>query len=168
MAGQSEKVSRRELQETIEKQQEQINRYETRLRDLVRAYKGLTKEKEALEKSLNAISAKKSEENVEKNLSPNVAGNGGDSELEDKINPNELKTLQAQVMLICCFKPSLFCQSYNFQVQTLTASLSTVSSEKSRLELHFQEYKKKSVNEKRGYLSTIETLQQELQTVKVT
>ncbi len=38
-----------------------MSRYETRLRDVVRAYKGLAKEKEALEKSLAALSGKKDE-----------------------------------------------------------------------------------------------------------
>jgi hypothetical protein len=66
MSAQGEKVSRRELQETIDRQTEQLSRYETRLRDLVRAYKGLTKEKEALEKSLSAISSQKKEANAKK------------------------------------------------------------------------------------------------------
>ena len=47
---------RRELLETVETQKETISKYETRLRDLVRAYKGLAKEKEALEATLKAIS----------------------------------------------------------------------------------------------------------------
>jgi hypothetical protein len=38
-----------------------LSRYETRLRDVVRAYKGLAKEKEALEKSLAALSGQKDE-----------------------------------------------------------------------------------------------------------
>ena len=41
--------------ETIESQKETISKYESRLRDLVRAYKGVVKEKDALQKSLSAI-----------------------------------------------------------------------------------------------------------------
>ena len=50
-----EKQSRRELVDTIEEQKEKISKYENRLRDMIRAYKGLTKEKEALENSLKSL-----------------------------------------------------------------------------------------------------------------
>lgn len=82
MAAQGEKVSRRELQETIDRQSEQLSRYETRLRDLVRAYKGLTKEKEALEKSLSAISTQKKDANSRKNVSDGRDENGSESDAE--------------------------------------------------------------------------------------
>ena len=45
-----------ELTELVESQREQLRRYEARLRDLVRAYKSLQKEKEALEASVKALS----------------------------------------------------------------------------------------------------------------
>ena len=48
--------------EVISQQKEQISRYETRLKDVVRAYKGLVKEKETLEASLKAITAAVNEE----------------------------------------------------------------------------------------------------------
>ncbi|CAB3250836.1 unnamed protein product [Arctia plantaginis] len=44
-----ESLSKQELISTITKQADQIKRYEGRLRDVVTAYKGLIKEKEALE-----------------------------------------------------------------------------------------------------------------------
>ncbi|XP_063822382.1 GRIP and coiled-coil domain-containing protein 1 [Ostrinia nubilalis] len=50
-----ESLSKQELISTITKQADQIKRYETRLRDVVTAYKGLAKEKEALEISLKAL-----------------------------------------------------------------------------------------------------------------
>ena len=53
---------RRELLEVISQQKEQLARYETRLKDVVRAYKGLAKEKETLETSLAAITAAVNEE----------------------------------------------------------------------------------------------------------
>ncbi|XP_026315506.1 GRIP and coiled-coil domain-containing protein 1 isoform X2 [Hyposmocoma kahamanoa] len=50
-----ESLSKQELISTITKQADQIKRYEGRLRDVVAAYKGLAKEKEALEISLKAL-----------------------------------------------------------------------------------------------------------------
>ncbi|XP_041988287.1 GRIP and coiled-coil domain-containing protein 1 [Aricia agestis] len=50
-----ESLSKQELISTITKQADQIKRYEARLRDVVAAYKGLAKEKEALELSLKAL-----------------------------------------------------------------------------------------------------------------
>ncbi|CAH0581089.1 unnamed protein product [Chrysodeixis includens] len=50
-----ESLSKQELISTITKQADQIKRYEGRLRDVVAAYKGLIKEKEALEISLKAL-----------------------------------------------------------------------------------------------------------------
>ncbi|KAL9955161.1 hypothetical protein ACROYT_G036447 [Oculina patagonica] len=50
-----EKKSRFELIKIVEAQKEQLVRYETRLRDVVRAYKNLLQEKEALEASVNVL-----------------------------------------------------------------------------------------------------------------
>jgi len=50
-----EKKSRFELIKIVEAQKEQLGRYETRLRDVVRAYKNLLQEKEALEASVNVL-----------------------------------------------------------------------------------------------------------------
>ncbi|GBP33486.1 GRIP and coiled-coil domain-containing protein 1 [Eumeta japonica] len=59
-----ESYSKQELISTINKQGEQLKRYETRLRDVVTAYKGLVKEKEALEVSLQVLNKAKDEKNV--------------------------------------------------------------------------------------------------------
>ncbi|KAM4602307.1 GRIP and coiled-coil domain-containing protein 1 [Discoglossus pictus] len=48
--------SKKELQETVEVQRKQLQQYQTRLKDVVRAYKSLLKEKEALEASLRVLS----------------------------------------------------------------------------------------------------------------
>lgn len=50
-----ESLSKQELISTITKQADQIKRFEGRLRDVIAAYKGLLKEKEALEISLKAL-----------------------------------------------------------------------------------------------------------------
>lgn len=47
--------SRKELQDTIETQKKQLVQYQTRFKDVVRAYKSLLKEKEALEASLKVL-----------------------------------------------------------------------------------------------------------------
>ncbi|XP_040886607.1 GRIP and coiled-coil domain-containing protein 1 isoform X2 [Toxotes jaculatrix] len=47
--------SRKELLETIESQKKQLVQYQTRFKDVVRAYKSLLKEKEALEASLKVL-----------------------------------------------------------------------------------------------------------------
>lgn len=47
--------SRKELLDTIESQKNQLVKYQTRFKDVVRAYKGLLKEKEALEASLKVL-----------------------------------------------------------------------------------------------------------------
>ncbi|XP_053572292.1 GRIP and coiled-coil domain-containing protein 1 [Bombina bombina] len=49
--------SKKELQDTVEAQRKQLQQYQTRLKDVVRAYKSLLKEKEALEASLHVLSA---------------------------------------------------------------------------------------------------------------
>lgn len=47
---------RKELLDTIESQKKQLVQYQTRFKDVVRAYKSLLKEKEALEASLKVLS----------------------------------------------------------------------------------------------------------------
>uniref|UniRef100_A0A3B1JLE6 GRIP and coiled-coil domain-containing protein 1 n=1 Tax=Astyanax mexicanus TaxID=7994 RepID=A0A3B1JLE6_ASTMX len=47
--------SKKDLLDTIEAQKKQLIQYQTRLKDVVRAYKSLLKEKEALEASLNVL-----------------------------------------------------------------------------------------------------------------
>ncbi|KAG9489762.1 hypothetical protein GDO78_005613 [Eleutherodactylus coqui] len=49
--------SKKELQELVETQKKQLLQYQTRLKDVVRAYKSLLKEKEALEASLHVLSS---------------------------------------------------------------------------------------------------------------
>lgn len=49
--------SRKELLDTIESQKKQLIQYQTRFKDVVRAYKSLLKEKEALEASLKVLTA---------------------------------------------------------------------------------------------------------------
>ena len=52
-----DRATRSELVKTVEALQEKLNRYEAKLRDVVQAYKGVVKEKEALEASIKALTS---------------------------------------------------------------------------------------------------------------
>ncbi|KAJ0012721.1 hypothetical protein NQD34_017055 [Periophthalmus magnuspinnatus] len=60
--------SRKELLETVESQKKQLVQYQTRFRDVVRAYKSLLKEKEALEASLKVLSVSQDVDRTQQNL----------------------------------------------------------------------------------------------------
>lgn len=49
--------SKKDLADLVETQRKQLSQYQTRLKDVVRAYKSLLKEKEALEASLHVLSS---------------------------------------------------------------------------------------------------------------
>merc|ERR1739840_45586 len=61
--------TKRELLVAVEQQKEQLSKYQAKLQDVVRAYKGLQKEKEALEVSLATLTSghikEKKSENTE-------------------------------------------------------------------------------------------------------
>lgn len=76
-----EKKSRFELIKIVEAQKEQLGRYESRLRDVVRAYKNLLQEKEALEASVNVLTT--SSNQTSKSHKKEAA------EKETKDHPNE-------------------------------------------------------------------------------
>ncbi|XP_073245762.1 GRIP and coiled-coil domain-containing protein 1-like [Porites lutea] len=77
-----EKKSRFELIKIVEAQKEQLTRYETRLRDVVHAYKNLLSEKDALEASVNVLTT--STNHVPKSLQKEAA----ESEADDHSGEN--------------------------------------------------------------------------------
>ncbi|KAH8414103.1 hypothetical protein KR222_006869 [Zaprionus bogoriensis] len=124
----------RELEALVSTQKEQLSRYEKRLKDVVTAYKGLLKEKEALETSLaahaeatavkdanlNEAGAATADAQAQGAAAADVASSsssGGDGPSDDK---GQLQT----------------------QLITLMNSLATLSAEKSRMEASFQADKK--------------------------
>ncbi|XP_005186206.1 GRIP and coiled-coil domain-containing protein 1 [Musca domestica] len=120
--------TKRDLEGVINSQKEQLARYEKRLKDVVTAYKGLLKEKEALETSLAAISSQ--EKKVDNGNSSSTSDVSGQSEAETVPPPdtnnddnNEKASIQGQIA-------------------TLMNSLATLSAEKSRMEASFQADKK--------------------------
>ncbi|XP_030072672.1 GRIP and coiled-coil domain-containing protein 1 [Microcaecilia unicolor] len=60
--------SKKELLETIEGQRKQLIQYQARLKDVVRAYKSLLKEKEALEASLKVLSVSQEADTAQENV----------------------------------------------------------------------------------------------------
>nr|CAG4634729.1 EOG090X04IO [Alona affinis] len=136
----------KELKEVVEQQKEQLGRYEKKLRDVVQAYKGIQKEKEALEASLSALTripASEEESPDASTSSSTVPTEEGDckesgSQDDSKSNPAE-GTSKDQEALVKQLKT---------QIATLSASLSTISAEKSRSEANFQQDRKRLLQEK--------------------
>lgn len=83
-----EKKSRFELIKIVEAQKEQLTRYETRLRDVVHAYKNLLREKDALEASVNVLttSSNHAPKSLQKEAAESEADNhtGGNGRNESK------------------------------------------------------------------------------------
>ncbi|EDW67121.1 GRIP and coiled-coil domain-containing protein 1 [Drosophila virilis] len=125
----------RELEALVTTQKEQLSRYEKRLKDVVTAYKGLLKEKEALETSLAAHAEATGVKDASAGAGA-VAADGqasgdaadestatGTSNGSDASGNDERGQLQTQII-------------------TLMNSLATLSAEKSRMEASFQADKK--------------------------
>uniref|UniRef100_A0A8C4HTB1 GRIP and coiled-coil domain containing 1 n=1 Tax=Dicentrarchus labrax TaxID=13489 RepID=A0A8C4HTB1_DICLA len=181
--------SRKDLMDTIESQKKQLVQYQTRFKDVVRAYKSLLKEKEALEASLKVLSVSQevdlnqhgqgatvtvsdlpedgcslhSEDSVDTAASvdtPSETTRGDQSE-EDQGEPGGRSSSVATP------PPSVEADrrvaQLKSQLSTLTSSLSTVTQEKSRMEASFQADKrqlKQGVEELQERLSSITTQQE--------
>ncbi|KAH8381381.1 hypothetical protein KR093_003929 [Drosophila rubida] len=119
----------RELEALVTTQKEQLSRYEKRLKDVVTAYKGLLKEKEALETSLAAHAEAtagviKDANNTSDDASAASSADATQVDAADSGDANDDKgQLQTQII-------------------TLMNSLATLSAEKSRMEASFQADKK--------------------------
>ncbi|XP_053962399.1 GRIP and coiled-coil domain-containing protein 1 [Anastrepha ludens] len=119
--------NKRELETLVSSQKEQLARYEKRLKDVVTAYKGLLKEKEALESSLATLTTSK---------------NGTNSESS---TPTDTAAVDNSVAAMAAESRGLVVedkQQLQTQIMTLMNSLATLSAEKSRMEASFQADKK--------------------------
>ncbi|XP_067615400.1 GRIP and coiled-coil domain-containing protein 1 isoform X2 [Eurosta solidaginis] len=150
--------SKRDLEALVSTQKEQLARYEKRLKDVVTAYKGLLKEKEALESSLAALNTSNDRTNEERkssstteitdsskntiNEKASIADATSDAELD-----GEDKVLQTQIM-------------------TLMNSLATLSAEKSRMEASFQADKKELRSQLQQKDQTISNLKETIKEVE--
>jgi len=146
-----ERQSRRELLEVIEQQKEQLGRYETRLRDVVRAYKGLAKEKETLETSLKAINAAYDQENATEAKTSIEEDNGGASDVESIAE----STASGEVVA-----------ALNPRIVALSSSLATVTTEKAQNEAKFAADKRKMRKEKEDQAAELSLLRTQVETLK--
>ncbi|ESP02933.1 hypothetical protein LOTGIDRAFT_212469 [Lottia gigantea] len=145
-----DRSSKNELLKTIESQKEQLTRYETRLRDVIRAYKGSVKEKEALEASVKVLSEQSNR--PDKKETKQQDG----SSIQDPLNTNSEDASQDDEVRVL-----------KDQLKTLTNTISTVTAQKSRLEADFVADKKKLRGEYEELQSKFSsTLQQHEKTVQ--
>lgn len=108
-----------ELERQVASQKEQLGRYEKRIHDVVTAYKGLLKEKEALGASLSVVSNNK---NLPENADPE--------------QPGATKSQEESAAVANANGPT------SEQIATVMNSLATLTAEKSRMEMSFQRDKK--------------------------
>ncbi|KAL3872946.1 hypothetical protein ACJMK2_036116 [Sinanodonta woodiana] len=146
-----------ELLKTIEVQKDQIQRYESRLRDLVQAYKGVMKEKEALESSMKVLSLaqKKPKKRVTWEDSPNETESDVGSTQDKKISDPLTQPQDA-------YQATSELESLQEQVKTLSSSLLTVTEEKSKLESSLLADKKRLMQENEELRSKLEEVNQKL------
>uniref|UniRef100_A0ABM0MHU2 GRIP and coiled-coil domain-containing protein 1-like n=1 Tax=Saccoglossus kowalevskii TaxID=10224 RepID=A0ABM0MHU2_SACKO len=131
-----DRATRKDLLETIEKQKDQIARYEKRLRDVVYAYKSLCTEKEALEASVQILSQKQRQETINV-VKENEDENNGSEDDDNKCDD----PLQADAQASSASSENK--NTNSLQLSTITNALATVSAEKSKMEQNFQADKKK-------------------------
>uniref|UniRef100_A0A1A7YHB7 GRIP and coiled-coil domain containing 1 n=1 Tax=Iconisemion striatum TaxID=60296 RepID=A0A1A7YHB7_9TELE len=182
--------SRKELLDIIESQKKQLVQYQTRFKDVVRAYKSLLKEKEALEASLKVLTVTQdvdlnqqgqtttrgpdlledgcslhSEDSGETAASADGASETtrGEQHEEDLSEPglrsnssvDAEEAEQQQAPPIISVEADRRVAQLKSQLSTLTASLATVTQEKSRMEASFQA-------DKRQLKLEVEELQEQL------
>uniref|UniRef100_A0A1A8FDQ5 GRIP and coiled-coil domain containing 1 n=1 Tax=Nothobranchius korthausae TaxID=1143690 RepID=A0A1A8FDQ5_9TELE len=174
--------SRKELLEITESQKKQLVQYQSRFKDVVRAYKSLLKEKEALEASLKVLTvtqdvdlnatggpdlledgcSQHSEDSVETAASVDAASDAaheeelsepGQKSSSSEVDAEEAEQPQAPPTSIV--EADRRVAQLKSQLSTLTASLATVTQEKSRMEASFQA-------DKRQLKQEVEELQEQL------
>lgn len=134
-----------ELQQTVNKQKDQLQKYESKIRDLVQAYKSLQNEKTALERSMKALTTTATKPNSKKE-------EGGQDEKEDGDQPTTSQSAEEPAAAAEGGKVDVQQVDTNedaedhlrSQLITLTKSLSTVSEEKNKLAAAYQNEKKKT------------------------
>ncbi|XP_064483802.1 GRIP and coiled-coil domain-containing protein 1-like isoform X2 [Ornithodoros turicata] len=138
----TEHTNRRELCEIICAQQEKLKHYQTKLKDLVRGYKSLQKEKEALEASFKAISSQK-KTNVPEDTQK-VENKFGDTDKEESESSEKSQETQDAGH---AEHSSIGCKDSQ-QVEALSEALVTLTEEKSRMEAAFQGDRRRLLQEK--------------------
>nr|CAG4650901.1 EOG090X04IO [Simocephalus serrulatus]SVE94179.1 EOG090X04IO [Simocephalus serrulatus] len=124
----------KEYKDVIEQQKEQILRYEKKLRDVVHAYKGIQKEKEALEASLKALM-----ETANSSIGDNLpVYTGVDIPIDQSAHGENSENAEERGVI----------RQLKAQLSTLSESLATITAEKSRSEANFQQDRKRLLQEK--------------------
>ncbi|XP_034055531.1 GRIP and coiled-coil domain-containing protein 1 [Gymnodraco acuticeps] len=159
---------RKELQETVETQRKQLLQYQSRFKDVVRAYKSLLKEKEALEASLTVLSVSQQDHHggpppsgppqedgcsLHSEDSLDTAASAEESEdqpgepaaaLQSDLDAggSDSSRVGAEPLQQATPPPSSEAErrlaQLKNQLTTLTSALATVTQEKSRMEASFQ------------------------------
>uniref|UniRef100_A0A3P9ISF7 GRIP and coiled-coil domain containing 1 n=1 Tax=Oryzias latipes TaxID=8090 RepID=A0A3P9ISF7_ORYLA len=179
--------SRKELLDTIESQKKQLVQYQTRFKDVVRAYKSLLKEKEALEASLRVLTVSQEVDlnqqlttggpnfledcsSVHSEDSGSVREDHSEEEQgESRPGPDSTpprsepdvdngEAEQQQATPPQNLEPERRLSQLRSQLGILTTALATVTQEKSRMEASFQA-------DKRQLKQEVEELQERLSTV---
>lgn len=162
----SGRQSRRELLAIIAQHKEQLLRYEARLKDVVRAYKGLAKEKEALEKSV-AVLGKTRASSTDTDMDSNASSateekNPGNSSSSQTLHDgNEKSETDVNKDVTTTVK-----ENGTGDLKVLQDSLATLTAEKSRMANAYQEEKKRLKNEKQDLEKTNRQLQKEIDEMK--
>jgi len=139
------------LLEVISQQKEQNARYETRLKDVVRAYKGLAKEKETLEASLKAITAAVNEE----------------KEADKAVTDTECETDTESIAESVGSDTSSATPKPKAKLAALTNSLAAVTTEKSQNEAKFLADKRKMRKERDELSAELENVKKSEAELKV-
>ncbi|XP_042888482.1 GRIP and coiled-coil domain-containing protein 1-like isoform X2 [Penaeus japonicus] len=154
-------TSKKELLTTVERQKEQLSKYEAKLKDVIRAYKGLLKEKEVLEASLSALTSVQTKtENADTEVQQNsTEKENGSAQSESSANSQQKDNEQNAVSDEASVQPPENLEALQNKVSTLTVALTTLTSEKNRIELSFQNDKKRLLSEKEKLEQQVAELQ---------
>nr|XP_018897170.1 PREDICTED: GRIP and coiled-coil domain-containing protein 1-like [Bemisia tabaci] len=134
-------ISKKDLIETVTRQEEELKRYKKRFQDVVTAHKNLIKEKEALELSLKIMTDSvgttkpQPESSATKQEEPSEEEKGTDVPSIEAQDPEGKQSDDSNVAL-------------RTQLNKLMKSLSSLSNEKSRMEVCFQTDRKQLRQEK--------------------
>ncbi|XP_058121972.1 GRIP and coiled-coil domain-containing protein 1 [Anopheles ziemanni] len=134
----------KEYESIISSQKEHINRYESRLKDIIVAYKGLAKEKAALETTLQTLSC-------EGNTIAKKPSTESDGEANTIKNAAQDGTSASH-------------QSSDDQVQKLTKNIATLTSERNRIEEVLKRERNQLRQDMAAKNATIEELTKRLKT----
>ncbi|CAC5407469.1 GCC1 [Mytilus coruscus] len=123
-----DRATRSELVKTVETQKEKLQKYEAKLRDVIQAYKGVIKEKDALEASIKALTSSRQKDKDENQQSIQDPLNVSQEDKSANENSSDDKPNEDQI-------------------QTLTTSLFTLTQEKSKVEASYVADKKRLLTE---------------------